>query len=174
MKTTFGLLLAGWLSAIAAGFAAADAGLRINVSASMPRGVYKLSAERPVRGRFVAVCPPAAPVFEQARARGYLLRGPCPGGYEPLIKVLAAVAGDNIRVDRDGVRIDGVLWPNSVPLAVDATGWALPRLVGQQMTLGDGLVFLMSRDCALGFDSRYFGALPSSAIAATAVPILVW
>src|SRR5882672_439753 len=116
MKRALSVLLAGWLLAIAAALAAADAGFRINLSASVPRGVYRLSAATPSRGNFVAVCPPASRVFQQARSRGYLLRGPCPGDYEPLIKVLAAVGGDSIRVDRDGIRIGGVLWPSSVPL----------------------------------------------------------
>lgn len=174
MRSALGVLLIGWLLAIASGLAAANAGFRINLSESAPRGVYKLSAAKPARGSFVAVCPPAWTVFEEARSRGYLLRGPCPGDYEPLIKVLAAVAGDSIRIDRDGVRVDGVLWPRSAPLAVDVTGWALPQLAPQQMTLSDGVVFVMSRDCALGFDGRYFGALPSSAVTATAVPLLVW
>ena len=32
----------------------------------------------------------------------------------------------------------------------------------------------MSRDCALGFDARYFGLLSRSAIVGTAVPLLTW
>lgn len=163
-----------WLLAIALATVAAHAGLRLNTSASVPRGLYWLSARPSAVGGYVAVCPPRWRIFEQARARGYLSPGPCAGNYGQMIKVLAARPGNAVRFEAEGVRIDGRLWPASAPLHADATGWLLPQLAGQQTTLGKRSVLVMSRQCEVGFDSRYFGALPSAAIVATATPLLTW
>lgn len=163
-----------WLLAIAIAIAAGQAGLRINTSASVPRGVYWLSSRPAAVGVYVAVCPPPWRVFEQARARGYLWRGPCAGNYGQMIKVLAAGPGNAVRIDADGVRIDGRLWPGSEPLRADATGWVLPQLAGLRTTLSDHAALVMSQECAQGFDSRYFGPLPITAITATAIPLLTW
>ncbi len=46
------------------------------------------------RGDIVSICPPDTAVFRAARARGYVPYGRCPGGYEPLLKPVAAIAGD--------------------------------------------------------------------------------
>ena len=78
---------------------AGKAGLRLNTSPSVPRGLYWLSQQQPVRGDYVAVCPPRAPIFELAKERGYFGHGRCAGGYSELIKVFAAGPGDRVRID---------------------------------------------------------------------------
>lgn len=174
MKRALARVSIAWLTALALLTLAGEAGLRLNASASVPRGAYWLSSEAPVRGAYVAVCPPPAPIFELAERRGYLGRGRCPGGQAELIKVLAAEAGDHVRIDASGVRVGTRRWPGSAPKAIDTAGRRLPQLPATELTLGPGSVLVMSRDCALGFDSRYFGPLPSTAVTGTAVPLLTW
>jgi conjugative transfer signal peptidase TraF len=166
--------LVAWLIALALLRIAGEAGLRLNASASVPRGFYWISSEPPARGAYVAVCPPQSPTFELARRRGYIGRGRCPGDYAELIKVLAAAPGDHVRIDGSGVRVGEGRWPNSAPREVDAGGRPLPQLPALDVTLAGALVLVMSRDCELGFDARYFGPLSRSAIVGTAVPLLTW
>jgi conjugative transfer signal peptidase TraF len=136
--------------------------------------LYWLTSAPPARDGYVAVCPPPAPIFEEARARGYLGYGRCPGGYAELIKVLAAGPAERVRIDASGVRVGERRWPRSTPKAVDGAGRPLPTPTVLDETLGRSSVLVMSQDCALGFDSRYFGPVPRSAVIATAVPLLTW
>lgn len=163
-----------WFVALAVVLTAAKLGLLVNTSPSVPLGFYWLSNATPLRGDYVAACPPPSPLFEWARATGRLSMGRCPGGFAPLLKVLAADGGDSVRVDADGVRVNDVHWPSSAPLREDASGQPLPRLAGFHTTLRAGEVLLMSEHCALGFDGRYFGPLPTSAVTASAVPLFTW
>src|SRR5262249_11111875 len=68
------------------------AGLRINATASMPRGLWRVQTGRPIeRGEIVTVCPPDQADIREAAQRGYIPSGGCPGGYEPLVKPVAAI-----------------------------------------------------------------------------------
>jgi conjugative transfer signal peptidase TraF len=174
MKRALRIGLALWLIALAAGSTAYALGLRLNVSRSVPLGLYRLSRAEPRRGDYVALCPPRSSLFKQARERGYLTSGFCPGDFGPLIKIFAAGEGDRVVVDRDGVRINDQLWPQSTPLSADSSGWILPQLTGLDRELGKDAVVVMSERCELGFDSRYFGALPRSVLLGAVVPLLTW
>lgn len=162
-----------WVALLAVAAGACAAGIRINTSPSVPRGIYWLTSDPPTRGGYVALCPPPAAVFNLAKARGYLGPGWCEGNFAEMIKVLAAGPGDRIRVDGSGVRVGERLWPGSLPAAVDGAGRAMPTAPVVETTL-EGSIVVMSKDCELGFDSRYFGPLPVSAIKAAAIPLLTW
>jgi conjugative transfer signal peptidase TraF len=167
-------IVLGWLAALTVALIAGEAGLRLNTTASVPRGFYWLSSEPPERGAYVAVCPPREPIFELARDRGYLGRGRCAGGYSDLIKVFAAGPGDHVRIDASGVRVGRRSWPSSAPEAVDAAGRPLPQFAALDDTLTGTSVLIMSQDCASGFDARYFGPLSRSDIVGSATPLLIW
>jgi conjugative transfer signal peptidase TraF len=168
------LFLSTWLVALLVVCAVIQLGLRLNISPSVPLGFYRLVNALPVRGEYVALCPPPSPAFRLARLHGYLASGPCPGDFVPMVKVLAAKHGDRVSVDARGVWINDTLWPRSAPLRVDSSGWSLPRLSNFRAVLGTDEVFVMSESCRLGFDGRYFGALPGAVIIAKAVPLLTW
>lgn len=168
------LFVSCWLLALVVACALVGLGLRLNISPSIPLGFYRLVSALPVRGDYVAVCPPPSPAFRLARSHGYLASGPCPGDFIPMFKVLAAKYGDRVSVDPSGVWINGTLWPRSAPLRADSSGWSLPHLSGFRAVLGCHEVLVMSESCPLGFDSRYFGALPNSVVIAKAIPLLTW
>ena len=66
------------MATLAAGEAA---GLRINATASMPRGLWRVQAGDPIeRGEIVTVCPPDQADIREAAHRGYIPNGGCPGG----------------------------------------------------------------------------------------------
>jgi len=150
------------------------AGARINTTRSIPIGLYWTS-EGPIRkGDYVMACPPPEGVFALAKARGYLGAGFCPGNYSALMKRVAALEGDKIEITREGVSVNGELWPASAPREVDSAGRPLPRYPATHFVLGVGEVLLMSEANATGFDGRYFGPVLKGAVLDGMSPVLIW
>ncbi len=139
------LAVAGWA-----------AGVRINYTSSIPRGLYLASAFDPAgarRGDLVVACPSA----EAAEALGrYLARGPCPGGTVELGKPLAGLPGDTVVVDSASVRVGGRVLPDSTPLFRDRSGRPLRPALGRHV-LGEGEYWLHAGRVPTSVDSRYIG-----------------
>lgn len=169
------LTLIGALLALNVGFVAAyAAGLRINATSSMPIGIYRvepLASGMLRRGTVVAICPSSA-IIAVAAPRGYFLAGPCPGNVEPLLKHVAAVSGDIVRVSDRGVAVNGRALPNSVRLSRDCAGRPLARIPAGRYQLGPGSVWLYA-PVPHSWDSRYFGPQPATAIVGAATPVLI-
>lgn len=158
-------LVASATMALGAGWAA---GVRLNLTESIPAGLYRERAPTPRalrRGAIVLACLPSE-VAKFARARGYLPRGNCPGGTMPVGKIVTATAGDTVTICDSGIRINGALLARSLPLLLDHSHRSLPQLARGRYIVARGAIWLGSRSDA-GFDSRYFGAVPSSSIIAT-------
>jgi conjugative transfer signal peptidase TraF len=147
------------------------AGLRLNVTGSLPVGVYLVSHGSPGRGATVLVClPPGVAVF--ARARGYVSSGGwCPGGVLPVGKPIGAIAGDTVTVTLAGLLVNGTPVPNSRPLAADRHGRPLPRLASGPYVVRPGAVWVVSSYSRFSFDSRYFGAVATGQIRASVRPL---
>ena len=133
-------------------------GLRVNLTASMPVGLYWLDSNSPERGDCVSFCAP-----EPWAAAGYTGRGQCPGETKPLLKRLWALPGDTVAIAPSGhVLINGQAIPDSQPLAADRVGRPLSsELVAGVVPPGLGLALGQSAD---SFDSRYFGLVPLGAM----------
>lgn len=133
-------------------------GLRVNLSESLPLGLYQTGDLGTLIETGELVCfdvdhasaPEAAKV---SRASGV-----------PLLKRVVATAG--ARVDRDRVSgtliVDGLPVPCSAPVLSASYGTELPHLE-LPTVVPVGSVWLMSMH-PRGFDSRYFGAVPVSAL----------
>lgn len=131
----------------------ASLGLRFNLSASMPAGIYRLQEGSPVRGDLVQfVFPHDCPFGVLARERGYLGRPESP---YPLLKRVSAVACDLVEISPEGVRVNGVLQPDSRILEADSKGRPT-RSVLKAGTVPEGLALLLAPS-AKSFDGRYFG-----------------
>jgi conjugative transfer signal peptidase TraF len=137
-------------------------GFRVNLTASEPLGLWRVvRADRPVRvGDLVFVCPPVSDVMRVARSRGYLRHGLCIGGFAPLIKTVAAMAGQMVEID-ESVRIDGRELAHSHLMDRDGRGRPMQSYPGG--ILPPGTVYLHS-DFPGSFDSRYFGPVPIGSI----------
>lgn len=165
-------VLLGVMVLIVRAIAATD--FHFNLTPSMPIGIYRLtplSKSGVERGGFVAVCaPPVA--AELGRRRGYLAAGRCPTAAEPLLKVVAAVAGDSVTVSANGVTVNGCLLPHSRALSHDAAGRRLsPWPQGHyRLSRGD---FWLYADNDRSWDSRYWGPGQAAAVRAMAFPLLV-
>ena len=146
--------------------------LRLNLTDSIPPGLYRVVDQPFGRGSTVLACLPK-PVADFARSRGYVPRGSCEDGSAPVGKRVAAVAGDTIEVLDRGVLVNGQLLPNSAPLARDSQGRALPRLPTAIHVVRSGEVWLVSSHSTRSYDSRYFGGIPESRITARVEPVLI-
>jgi conjugative transfer signal peptidase TraF len=149
-------------------------GLRLNFTASMPLGIYRLDHVAPSamqRGMLVAVCAPAG-AAEQGRRLRYIATGVCSGNSEPLLKTIAAIAGDIITVGSDGVSVNGHLLRNSKPLEVDSSGRPMTRWPIGRYRISRGAVWLYANH-ERSWDSRYWGPVPTRNILASVAPVVV-
>ncbi len=149
------------------------AGLRINTTASMPRGLYRVVGGSLRRGAIVAACLPAE-VARLGMERHYLGPGGCPGGAEPVVKRLAAVAGDVVEVTGEGVLVDGAALPCSRPLAEDHGSRPLEPFAPGPHRLASDEVWLYSPYEARSWDSRYFGPIPAENVLHVVAPVLTF
>lgn len=153
--------------------AAGLAGARFNVTPSLPLGVYwKIDAPLE-RDAYVRFCPPTIPLIAEAKKRGYIDGGYCPGDYTPLMKRVAALGGDVVEFREDGVVVNGRLLARSAPKSADPSGRPLPRLRGR-VVVGPAQLLMMSSYNAGSFDGRYFGLVERSQVKDVVHPVLTW
>jgi conjugative transfer signal peptidase TraF len=151
----------------------AAATLRINLSPSLPRGLYLLKPlSRPARaGDLVLACPPL-PAAVLARRRGYLDPGPCPGGTRFLGKFVLAAAGDRVGLTAGGLAVNACHLPSTASQPADTRGRPLPRLTAGAYCVHAGEVWLFSPH-PRSFDSRYFGPIAVTQIGGILSPLVV-
>lgn len=150
------------------------AGIRINTTKSVRVGLY-LTSNTPIeKGSYVSFCPPHSDVFDEARNRGYIGAGLCPGGYGYMMKKILAAKKDVVNIDDDGVHVNGELLPFSAPLKADKGGRPLPHYQSNNLILGNSEVLLMSDVSATSFDGRYFGPMDISQIKTVVTPLLTF
>jgi len=164
----------GGIALLLLGAACQMAGARINTSKSIPVGLYWTTSAPMEKGAYVLVCPPPSGVFNEARARGYIWAGFCPGDYGYLMKQVAATARDTVTVTSTGVRVNGERWPQSMPRLADKAGRRLPRFQADGYVLGHAEVLLMSNGSPTSFDGRYFGPVSRAQLKTAIKPILTW
>ena len=141
---------------------AAGLGVRLNTTASLPRGLYLATvfdAGGIERGDLVAACPDTAAVRRLGR---YWTNGRCPGGegrpdgVRPLAKPVVGLPGDTIVVDLQAVSVNGTRLARSAPLDRDRAGRPVVARFGTHV-LGEGEYWLHSGRVATSIDSRYAG-----------------
>jgi conjugative transfer signal peptidase TraF len=164
----------GCLAGVAGMWVVCAIGLRVNGTDSEPIGIYWAISKAPAKGDLVFALPPAQPIFKLAKERGYLAAGPGPAGTCGLIKQVAAVGGDRITIDAEGVRVNGILLKNSAPRPADEAGRPLHAYELSDYQLGAEEVLLVSDYNPASFDGRYFGPFSRATIQSVIVPILTW
>jgi len=148
--------------------------LRINMTDSLPRGIYLIA---PVprngagRGELVVACPPRL-YAEVGRTRGYLLSGSCPGDVAPVLKFVAAGGGDIVHLSSEGLSVNGKLLPHTALLHADRRG-NVPRHVAfaTYRVPTDEIWLFTPKDN--GYDSRYFGPVSVANVLNVATPLLI-
>lgn len=162
----------GALAVVVAGATLPLAGLRLQWTDSLPKGLYRdVLVGRVQRGTLGIWCLPAE-TGRWARARGYLGRGPCPGEVESIGKIVLATGGDTVAFGANGVRVNGLLIEGTRPLTHDSRGRPLPHATVGVRVLDEREVWLWSPYSSRSFDSRYFGPVFVSALVTRVRPLL--
>jgi len=133
-----------------------------NASASAPIGLYRVVSGEPEGGDFVLVRIPKS-IEKLAAIRGYL-----PAGV-PLIKRVAAVAGDDVCAFNGAIIVNGEIVARQ--RKVDRAGRSLPRW-NECRELVSGEFFLLG-DAPDSFDSRYFGPVTSARVIGRLAPLWI-
>lgn len=131
-----------------------------NASASAPIGLYRVTSGAPKRGDLVLISPPK-PIAKLAAERRYLPLG------VPLIKRIAAVAGDDVCVFDGTIIINGEIAARL--LEVDREGRPMPRWNECRALDADEIFLLLTP--ADSFDSRYFGPVSRAQIIGRLAPL---
>ena len=148
-------------------------GIRYNQTTSYPKGIYKLVDEKAQVGDLVMACLPSGKMSEMALERDYLPFGFCASGTIPLLKRLAAVGGDTLNFNEQGLSVnDGPVIPNTKQKSLDPSGRLLPRAISG--TVSTDAAILISDYNANSFDSRYFGEVPYKNIQGVVTPLKTW
>jgi conjugative transfer signal peptidase TraF len=148
--------------------------LRITLTDSAaPAGIYRLIVAPAGRGELVAACLPAA-IARAGLARGYLRQGDCPAGAEPVAKVIGALPGDVVTVERGQVAVDGLGFADSRTAARDSSGRPLPHVLWGARRVAAGEVWLFGFNDARSWDARYFGAVPLASVRGVLKPVVTW
>ncbi len=159
---------------IALGLVCYLAGLKINTTKSIPVGIYRLTDVPVGKGEYVIFCPPQTALFDEARERGYIGAGFCPGNYGYMMKRVLATENDRIVSTDEGLRINGSLLPLSKPLETDQTGRMMPRYSFNHYKLGKTELLLMSDVSPTSFDGRYFGPLEIGQVRGVIKPLVTF
>lgn len=146
------------------------AGLRLNLTPSVPRGVYLLRPGVPVRGDLVAACLPAE-AAALGRQRGYLGSGTCAGASAPVLKFVAATAGDVVELGAD-IRVNGNYLQAAPPLH-DRSGRRLDSYPSSHYELGHGELWLYSPSTH-SWDSRFYGPISDDDLLGVVQPLWIW
>jgi len=127
-------------------------GIRINITSSLQRGFYVVS-QRP-SANLVEFCPEgdAASISLQRAYR--TPGGTCPDGGSPLMKPIAALAGDRVEVTTNGIRVNGKLIPNSAAHLKDHRGRKLAPWPNGEYIVPTGSLWVISDFNSWSFDSR--------------------
>lgn len=150
------------------------AGIRVNISGSMPRGIYHVGAlSRTLRrGDTVAVCLPLR-AASLGRERGYVGPGICPGGVDPLVKIIVAAVGDIVVTTRVGISVNGKLLPEGQQLQVDAVGRSLVCWSTPMYRMPPGWIWLYAPS-ERSWDSRYWGPVRIGDVIGFADPLITF
>jgi conjugative transfer signal peptidase TraF len=133
--------------------------VRLNLSPSLPSGLYRLAAVHAplTRGTLVVL-----PVPRSLR--------PWHPAWVPLLKPVAGVAGDTV------CHLDHTLYVNSVdfgPVYPEAHGKPLPQMGTGCFVVPEAYIFLAS-PAPKSLDSRYCGLVAVASLTARAMPLLTW
>jgi conjugative transfer signal peptidase TraF len=143
------------------------AGYRINLSPSVPAGIWRIREGGHARGDYVVVSPSNHLGYRLAVERGYLPE------FSPMLKRVVAAEGDVVDYDEEerAVTVNGEYIMMTEILSRDTEGRVLPKTLFP-VKLRRGEAWLSSENIR-GYDSRYFGPV-SEDILQRAVPVWIF
>lgn len=148
--------------------------LNINLTPSMPLGIWR-ETDHLKKGDFVAFCLPHNHVMAfLIEDRGYLPRGRCSNGFAPLLKKIVAVEGDVVDLKMDFVSVNGQRFYHSATLLKDSESRLMQYIPRGRYIVSENTYWVLATDHPRSLDSRYFGAIPKSAILHAMKPVMIF
>ena len=173
MKTWSGNTAIFSISIISVGFLLMAMGFRLNITNSLPIGLYRITSLTSLKNSFVMFCPDDRPAFKQGLKRNYIDPGLCPGGYGYLMKKVVAMQGDTVSVTAEGVFVNQALIPLSKPKLNDGLNRTLPQWRVLNYQLKNDEVMTMTSQSEWSFDGRYYGPVRTGQIKGVITPVWV-
>lgn len=137
--------------------------LRVCLTSSEPIGLYLVSSGILRRGDFAQACLPSS-VACLGKARGYLGSGTCPCRTRAVLKRIAALPGDDVRITEYSVLVNGRRLPSTARRASDSNGRPIPRIPPGHYQVAPDSIWILGMADPRSWDSRYFGPIPSSQV----------
>lgn len=151
---------------------APSSSFRVNLGASMPRGLYRLTDSPARRGSLVSFCVEPS-IAATAIAHGYLSAGRCTGGAEAVLKRVVAVEGDVVVTSEQSVEVNGAAILRSATQSRDSSGRPLGHYPFGRHRLGRGDLWVFS-PASRSWDSRYFGPIHAHQVTAVVEPVFTF
>jgi conjugative transfer signal peptidase TraF len=144
-------------------------GIKINISPSLPLGLYRKTSD--LHARLTEFCP-AEPYARLAIERGYRSAGRCPDGGAPLMKSIVAIPGDVVDISPRGIIVNGILLPNTRQKVKDSKGRPMRAWPSGKYHVDAGFVWVVAAYNPWSYDSRYFGPIPIELIRSHLEPLI--
>lgn len=146
-----------------------ELGFRINLTDSMPHGIYQIVPGKPMRGDLITFSlAEDNPYFQISLERHYLGMN----GNRPLLKTLAGLPGDSIEFSAKGISINSELLPHTQTKDSDRYGRQLPIFLNSTV-IPSAKGLALSTYTENSFDSRYFGLVDLNQVRRV-VPVLTF
>jgi conjugative transfer signal peptidase TraF len=170
-KIAFGLIGSAVFGVGVLSFAAGVLGIRVNTSYSLPLGLYIRTNDS--AARLVEFCP-VGRFARQSSERGYRAASfACADGTVPLLKPIVATEGDLIETSPAGIRVNGVLLPQTAPFHRDGRSRPLEPWPFGTYRVQPGTVWVASTYNRRSYDSRYMGPIAVSQICRRLKPLWI-
>jgi len=141
----------------------------INTTPSVSKGLYLQTWTTPEQGDLVLVDPPDNIVFREARKKRILSNGLSSAGTCYMIKIVAATAGDEVEIRKEGMFVNGEKLTNS-----QRQNWQIEGMVELPIKKKLKDEVLLYTPHPRSFDSRYFGLLERKTILSSLKPLFLW
>ena len=135
----------------------------INLSPSLPYGLYKISAPVNLKRSDIVIFIPPDHLKTLIYKRHWL-----PDGW-PLMKQIGAMPGDTFCINKDQQFLINGKFVGPVS-TVDSQGLPLPKIAGCR-TIEPETILPVATHISNSFDGRYFGTIPLNIIKGKAVPL---
>jgi conjugative transfer signal peptidase TraF len=141
----------------------------INISPSIPKGIYLKTSVSPKRGSLVSLCLPNKHM-KIGLENHYLIagNGTC-DGMLPLLKEIIAVPGDDVILMKDRISVNGKMY--NFPTHDKDSNGNLMSAYPRGHYLNTKGYWLLGTSDSRSWDSRYWGAVPMALIKNSLLPI---
>ncbi len=150
-----------------------QAGFRINLTSSLPLGIWKIdkSFTRIEKGDYVWFMA-TKEIADFALERGYLQENiKCENNTIPLLKTVYGLPGDTYSFHENEIRINDIPVKNTKRRINDSKERPMPRILNGIVRKNQLFVLTMH---TYSYDSRYYGPIPIKNVEGKARPIMTW